>query len=139
MASAEEVKKYFLDNKLGEPSAAVLELYAKREKNLGEGSGPKKAKGLKVGANPANGRLVGKIVQVIGAVVDVQFGQEGVPEILNAAEVLDSKVRVVLEVQQHLGDRMVRCISMETTDGLQRGQMVSGGRAEEDEERWNGR
>lgn len=93
-----------------------------REELGGEGLGTKKAKGLKVGANPANGRLVGKIVVGHwGAVVDVQFGQEGVPEILNAAEVLDSKVRVVLEVQQHLGDRMVRCISMETTDGLQRG------------------
>jgi len=65
----------------------------------------------------------GKIVQVIGAVVDVQF-DGALPPILNALEVQGSEVRVVLEVSQHLGENTVRCISMEGTDGLVRGQNV---------------
>ncbi len=68
---------------------------------------------------------IGKIVQVIGAVVDVQFSEENVPEIYNALHVSykigteDSKV--VLEVQQHLGEGMVRAVAMSTTEGLVRG------------------
>jgi ATP synthase F1 beta subunit len=67
----------------------------------------------------------GKIVQVIGAVVDCQFEEGKLPLILNALEVQDHDKRVVLEVAQHLGDNNVRCIAMEATDGLTRGQAVS--------------
>jgi ATP synthase F1 beta subunit len=66
----------------------------------------------------------GKISQVIGAVVDVKF--DGVlPPILNALEVQDHEVRLVLEVAQHLGENTVRTIAMDGTDGLVRGQNVT--------------
>jgi F-type H+-transporting ATPase subunit beta len=67
---------------------------------------------------------VGKITQVIGAVVDVQFDGE-LPQILNALECDNNGNRLVLEVAQHLGESTVRTISMDTTDGLVRGQTVS--------------
>lgn len=67
---------------------------------------------------------IGKIVQVIGAVVDVQFDNPPLPPILNALEVRDHNIRLVLEVAQHLGDNTVRTISMDSTDGLVRGQAV---------------
>ncbi|XP_052205765.1 ATP synthase subunit beta, mitochondrial-like [Diospyros lotus] len=66
---------------------------------------------------------IGKVCQVIGAVVDVRF-DEGLPPIMTALEVQDFPVRVVLEVAQHLGENMVRTISMEGTEGLVRGQKV---------------
>jgi F-type H+-transporting ATPase subunit beta len=65
----------------------------------------------------------GKVTQVIGAVVDVQF-DEKLPKILNAleVEVPEGRERLVLEVAQHLGENTVRTIAMESTDGLVRGQ-----------------
>ena len=67
---------------------------------------------------------VGHITQVIGAVVDVQF--EGhLPAILNALETKNQGHRLVLEVAQHLGESTVRTISMDTTEGLVRGQEVT--------------
>merc|ERR1712100_74418 len=66
----------------------------------------------------------GQIVAVIGAVVDVQF-EDGLPEILNALDVQDHEVRLVLEVAQHLGENTVRTIAMDGTDGLVRGQNVN--------------
>ncbi|MGC8202024.1 F0F1 ATP synthase subunit beta [Aliiroseovarius sp. PTFE2010] len=66
----------------------------------------------------------GKITQVIGAVVDVQFEDE-LPEILNALETDNNGKRLVLEVAQHLGENTVRCIAMDATEGLVRGQTVS--------------
>ena len=63
---------------------------------------------------------VGKISQVMGAVVDVKFEGE-LPEILNALEVDNHGNRLVLEVAQHLGEAQVRTIAMDTTDGLVRG------------------
>merc|ERR1719240_1139093 len=65
----------------------------------------------------------GKIASVIGAVVDVQFDKE-LPNILNALEVQDHDIRVVLEVAQHLGENTVRTIAMDATEGLKRGQEV---------------
>jgi len=65
----------------------------------------------------------GKISAVIGAVVDVQFEGE-LPPILNALEVQDHNIRVVLEVAQHLGENTVRTIAMDATEGLKRGQGV---------------
>src|ERR1700726_1185869 len=69
-------------------------------------------------------RTVGRITQVIGAVVDVQF--EGhLPAILNAIETRNGGNRLVLEVAQHLGESTVRTIAMDTSEGLVRGQEVS--------------
>merc|ERR1711959_286220 len=65
----------------------------------------------------------GKVVSVIGAVVDVQFDGE-LPNILNSLEVEGHNVRLVLEVAQHLGERTVRTIAMDATEGLKRGQTV---------------
>ncbi|XP_014769901.1 ATP synthase subunit beta, mitochondrial [Octopus bimaculoides] len=64
---------------------------------------------------------MGKIVTVIGAVVDVQFDDE-LPPILNALEVQERKPRLILEVAQHLGENVVRTIAMDGTEGLVRGQ-----------------
>ncbi|EMD83702.1 F0F1 ATP synthase subunit beta [Pacificimonas flava] len=67
---------------------------------------------------------IGRIAQVIGAVVDVQFDTE-LPEILSALETQNNGKRLVLEVAQHLGENMVRTIAMDGTDGLVRGQEVT--------------
>ena len=67
---------------------------------------------------------VGKITQVIGAVVDVQF-EDHLPEILNALETENNGVRLVLEVAQHLGESTVRTIAMDSTEGLVRGEKVT--------------
>ena len=67
---------------------------------------------------------VGKITQVIGAVVDVQFDGE-LPQILNALECDNQGNRLVFEVAQHLGENTVRAIAMDTTDGLVRGAKVT--------------
>jgi F-type H+-transporting ATPase subunit beta len=66
---------------------------------------------------------VGQIAQVLGAVVDVQFPGE-LPNILNALTTKNGDNTLVLEVAQHLGERTVRCIAMDMTDGLVRGQEV---------------
>merc|ERR1712121_77751 len=63
----------------------------------------------------------GKVVSVIGAVVDVQF-DDVLPPILNALEVQNRSPRLVLEVAQHLGENTVRTIAMDGTEGLVRGQ-----------------
>ena len=67
---------------------------------------------------------VGKITQVIGAVVDVQFSGD-LPQILNALETTNDGKRLVLEVAQHLGEGTVRTIAMDSTEGLVRGQKVT--------------
>ena len=69
------------------------------------------------------GRNVGRVAQVIGAVVDVEF-DEHLPAILNALECDNNGNRLVLEVAQHLGERTVRTIAMDLTEGLVRGQEV---------------
>ena len=67
----------------------------------------------------------GKIVQVIGPVVDIEFPAESLPEILNAVTIKgksgDIDIDLVVEVMQHLGDNVTRCIAMSSTDGLTRG------------------
>ena len=67
---------------------------------------------------------VGKIRQVMGAVVDVQFDGH-LPSILNALETKNGGQRLVLEVAQHLGENTVRTIAMDSTEGLVRGQDVA--------------
>ena len=65
----------------------------------------------------------GKIIQVIGAVIDVQF-EDDLPEILTALEVDNSGNKLILEVAQHLGENSVRTVAMDSTEGLKRGDQV---------------
>ena len=68
---------------------------------------------------------LGKIIQIMGAVVDVQSERDRIPNIYNALEVLlENGERLILEVQQHIGDGVVRTIAMSATDGLRRGIAV---------------
>ena len=72
-----------------------------------------------------NGGSAGQVIAVRGAVVDVEFPTEDLPEIYESLEVeRPGQNRLVLEVQQHLGDQRVRAIAMDTTDGLRRGVAV---------------
>ncbi len=64
--------------------------------------------------------MKGKIIQVIGPVVDVEF-EEGVPEIYSAIEIKNGDAKLVLEVASHLGGNRVKCVAMGPTDGLKRG------------------
>jgi F-type H+-transporting ATPase subunit beta len=63
----------------------------------------------------------GQVIAVKGAVVDVEFPPQELPEIYNAVEITQDGKKLVLEVQQHLGDNAVRCVAMDSTDGLARG------------------
>ncbi|HEU5170739.1 MAG TPA: F0F1 ATP synthase subunit beta [Gemmatimonadales bacterium] len=75
------------------------------------------------GAATAAGKATGHITQIIGPVLDVEFEPEQLPEIYNALLVEDAAagLRVVAEVQQHIGQNQVRAVAMSTTDGLTRG------------------
>ena len=64
---------------------------------------------------------IGKVVQIIGAVVDVRFDKDSLPRLLNAIEIDNHGVKLTIEVAQHIGDDVVRCIAMSSTDGLVRG------------------
>lgn len=64
----------------------------------------------------------GKIVQVIGPVVDIRFDEDSLPKLNDAIEIDNHGARLVVEVAQHMGDNVVRCIAMDSTDGLKRGQ-----------------
>ncbi len=81
-------------------------------------------------SNATTSNAKGKLLQIIGAVVDVGFENGQLPAILNALETknIDAKtgkeVRLVFEVAQHLGENAVRAIAMDTTEGLTRGQEV---------------
>ncbi len=64
---------------------------------------------------------VGKIIQIIGAVLDIKFSKENMPSLYNAIEIEHEGKTIVAEVAQHLGDDVVKCIAMSSTDGLVRG------------------
>ena len=64
---------------------------------------------------------VGTVIQVMGPVLDIRFTAETLPELLTAIEIPNGDATVVAEVAQHIGDNVVRCISMNATDGLRRG------------------
>lgn len=64
---------------------------------------------------------VGKIIQIIGAVIDVKFSKEHMPALYNAIEVESDNGKIIAEVAQHIGDDVVKCIAMSSTDGLRRG------------------
>ena len=66
----------------------------------------------------------GRVVQVQGGVVDVEFPEGGLPEIYHAIVISRDEGDLVLEVQKHLGNNWVRCVGMDSTDGLQRGGYV---------------
>src|SRR4030042_3965861 len=75
------------------------------------------------------GENIGKITQVIGPVVDVEFAQGKLPTIYTALLITNPSIsaepdNLVVEVAQHLGDNVVRTIAMDVTDGLMRGQLV---------------
>ncbi|MDY4586486.1 MAG: F0F1 ATP synthase subunit beta [Oscillospiraceae bacterium] len=64
---------------------------------------------------------IGKVVQVMGAVIDIRFENDNLPALNNAIEVENGDKKLIVEVAQHLGDDVVRCIAMASTDGLVRG------------------
>ncbi|MBQ8143354.1 MAG: F0F1 ATP synthase subunit beta, partial [Butyricicoccus sp.] len=64
---------------------------------------------------------IGTVTQVIGPVLDIRFADHQLPPLLNAIEVPVKDTTIVAEVAQHIGDNVVRCIAMGSTDGLQRG------------------
>ena len=64
---------------------------------------------------------IGTVIQVVGPVLDIRFGDGCLPELLSAIEVPNGSSTIVAEVAQHIGDNVVRCIAMNSTDGLQRG------------------
>ena len=64
---------------------------------------------------------VGKLVQIIGPVIDIRFSRENLPNLLNAIEIEGPEGKIVVEVSQHIGDDTVRCVAMKSTDGLVRG------------------
>tara|TARA_B100000941_G_scaffold173515_1_gene123746 strand:+ start:1064 stop:2461 length:1398 start_codon:yes stop_codon:yes gene_type:complete len=68
---------------------------------------------------------IGKVVQVIGTVVDVEFPQENLPEIYNALELNVDGEKLVLEVEQHVGNNWARCLALGATEGVSRGLEVS--------------
>jgi F-type H+-transporting ATPase subunit beta len=70
-------------------------------------------------------KVEGRIVQVLGGVVDVEFPEEHLPNIFDAVEVpRENQPVLIMEVQKHLGNNWVRCVSMDSTDGLQRGRVA---------------
>ncbi len=63
----------------------------------------------------------GTVVQIMGPVLDIRFDNDRLPPLLNAIEVFHGESKVVAEVAQHIGDDVVRCVAMSSTDGLERG------------------
>ena len=63
----------------------------------------------------------GTVIQVMGPVLDIRFSEESLPELLTAIEIPNGDATIIAEVAQHIGDNVVRCIAMSSTDGLQRG------------------
>ncbi len=73
---------------------------------------------------------IGTVVQIIGAVLDIKFSPDSLPNLLNAIEIDNKGEKLVVEVAQHIGDDVVRCIAMGATDGLVRGmEAVDTGRS----------
>lgn len=64
---------------------------------------------------------VGKVVQIIGAVIDVRFDADDLPNVYDAVVVTHNDIKITAEVAQHIGDNTVRCVAMSSTDGLVRG------------------
>ena len=73
------------------------------------------------GAITLSEKNIGKVVQVIGPVLDIRFDDGHLPELLTAIEIMNGDKKIVAEVAQHVGDNVARCISMNATDGMVRG------------------
>jgi len=63
----------------------------------------------------------GKVVQVIGTVVDIEYPPDELPALFNAIEIPTDGSKIVLEAQEHIGNNWVRCLALSPTDGLKRG------------------
>ena len=63
----------------------------------------------------------GTVIQVQGPVLDIRFSDDQLPQLLSAIEIPNGDKTIVAEVAQHIGDNVVRCVAMSSTDGLQRG------------------
>lgn len=92
---------------------------SKKEVKVGRGSAS-----VGNGEMVGNVRVAGKIIQIVGVVVDVEFAKGKLPQINDALEVFHDKKRLVLEVAQHLSETTVRAIALSSTDGLARGAEV---------------
>ena len=66
-------------------------------------------------------KSIGTVVQIMGPVLDIRFAEDQLPQLLSAIEIPHGEDTIVAEVAQHIGDNVVRCIAMSSTDGLQRG------------------
>ena len=64
---------------------------------------------------------IGKVIQITGPVLDIQFADGELPALLNAIELDNHGKKLIVEVAQHIGDNVVRCVAMSSTDGLSRG------------------
>ena len=69
---------------------------------------------------------IGEVVQVIGPVLDIRFAHDELPALLNAIEIESNGAKLTAEVAQQIGDDVVRCIAMNSTDGLVRGTKAVG-------------
>ncbi len=67
---------------------------------------------------------IGKVIQVIGSTVDIKFPENEVPKLFNAIKIKEKNINIILEVAQIIGDNTVRCISLNSTDGLVRGMIA---------------
>ena len=67
----------------------------------------------------------GAVIQVMGPVLDIRFADGALPELLSAIEIPNGENTIIAEVAQHIGDNVVRCIAMSSTDGLQRGAVAT--------------
>ena len=63
----------------------------------------------------------GTVIQVQGPVLDIRFADDQLPQLLSAIQIQNGENTIIAEVAQHIGDNVVRCIAMSSTDGLQRG------------------
>ena len=70
-------------------------------------------------------KIPGHILQILGGVVDVEFDESNLPELYEALDIpVKEKEAIVLEVEKHIGNGAVRCVAMDSTDGLRRGMEV---------------
>ena len=76
-----------------------------------------------------NKKHIGKVTEVIGPVIDIRFKDGELPQILNAVEIDNNGKRLVVEVAQHIGDNVVRCIAMSSTDGVRGTDAVDTGKS----------
>lgn len=119
-----DVKFADFEKKLAAGAAKEEQEYEQAEKDKADNKAPPERQLTKSEKERKALPTTGRITQVLGAVCDVYFEGE-MPDILNCLEVQEGDERCTLEVAQHLGEGLVRCIALDSTDGLSRGQPVS--------------